>query len=379
MSALLPILAPMLLGLLGGCEIPPRYVEESAQVDAFLARSSYRSACVGLKAQDADVRTYAASRLAEYAQVKVVNDCLCAAVYDAETGVVGQNVLEGLAGSRRDDLADCVLPALEDSRVSDEDRTALVRGLGALQAKGSYQALGTLVKAGKDPAVRAEAAKALRGSSTAVEILAGALTTDDDASVRAAAAAGLGGRRDDVAQDALRDAITTDADASVRAAAVEGLTHTSAQNDKALCAALGSDGDEGVRAAVVRNWKGTKRKRALECVEEHMKRVEASGAVRGAVLETLAASPSDYAADLLCRHIPTWVRHYIVDQIHVDVTGADIVKAQNDRDFERSYECVQRALRKGGYSCYGKNYLGHWMRELGGSAPTPWCPGMVRN
>ena len=62
-----------------------------------------------------------------------------------------------------------------------------------------------------------------------------------------------------------------------------------------------------------------------------------------------------------------------------EIEGADIVRAQNNRDWERSYACVAAAIRQGGYSCYGRNYLGHWMRDLGGKASTPLCPGMRRN
>lgn len=365
---------------LTGCELPPRFVEESSEVDAFLLRSAYQSACVGLDAQSPDVREHTARRLAEYEHVKVANDCLCAALYDADEGKVADAALRGLARSKRDDLAECVLPALQDDRVQDEDRVALVRGLGAMEARVAYQALAELAKSAPEAGVRAEASRALRSSSKAVDILVASLATDADEGVRAAAAEGLAGRKADEAQAALRRALAKDASGQVRAAAAMGLgEQRSALNDTALCDALSSDADEGVRAAVVRAWEGTKRKRAIECIGKHMGRMEESGTVRTAVLETLVSSNSPLAAELLCDRIPGWVRMYLRDKIYIDVPGSDIVKAQNDRDYERSYECVQRALRKGGYSCYGKNYLGHWMNELGGSAPTPWCPGMVRN
>jgi hypothetical protein len=106
--------------------------------------------------------------------------------------------------------------------------------------------------------------------------------------------------------------------------------------------------------------------------------METSGTVREAILATLGASPSDKAADILCDIVGPWSRMYIKGQIFNQITGSDVVKAQNDRDYERSFACVQKALRSGGYSCYARNYLGHWMKELGGSAATPWCPGMVR-
>ncbi len=58
------------------------------------------------------------------------------------------------------------------------------------------------------------------------------------------------------------------------------------------------------------------------------------------------------------------------------VPGTDIIRAQNTRDFEKSFECVQRAVRSSsGYSCYARAYTGHWLRELGGTAHVPRCPG----
>ena len=66
------------------------------------------------------------------------------------------------------------------------------------------------------------------------------------------------------------------------------------------------------------------------------------------------------------------------DQIADDVPGFNIIETQNNRDWERSYECVEKALEQGGYSCYARNHLGHWFNELGGSASTPWCEGMVK-
>ena len=373
-------LAGALLGALAGCELPPRFVEESSEVDGFLLRSAYQSACIGLDAQKADVREHTARRLAEYEHVRVANDCLCASLYDAETGAVNDAVLRGLASSRRDDLAQCVMPALEDDRIKEEARVAAVRGLGAMEAKAAYEKLAELAKSDEDPGIRAVAAEALRPSSKAVEVLIRALTTDEDASVRSAAAKGLTGRRNDAAERALRDSLGGDADGGTRAAAALALgERPSADNDAALCAALTKDEDAGVRYAVVTAWEGTKRKRALDCLDRRMKKPEEAGSVREAVLATLVSSSSPRAAEMLCDHIAGWVRLYLRDKIYLDVPGSDIVKAQNDRDYERSYECVERALRKGGFSCYGKNYLGHWMREFGGSASTPWCPGMERN
>jgi len=70
------------------------------------------------------------------------------------------------------------------------------------------------------------------------------------------------------------------------------------------------------------------------------------------------------------------VRSYLKEGMPDKVPGTDIIAAQNDRDFERSYECVARAsASSGGYSCFGKKYVNGWFRELGGSTSVPKCPG----
>jgi hypothetical protein len=123
----------------------------------------------------------------------------------------------------------------------------------------------------------------------------------------------------------------------------------------------------------------SKRKRSIQCLKKRLLEEEPSGAVREATLAALGASPSDHAAEVLCDAIGPFLRLHVRDQIADRIPGANIIEVQNNRDFERSYECVGKALRQGGYSCYARNHLGHWYKRLGGKASTPWCPGMPRN
>jgi hypothetical protein len=51
------------------------------------------------------------------------------------------------------------------------------------------------------------------------------------------------------------------------------------------------------------------------------------------------------------------------------------MEAQNDRDWRRSLECAQKAnARRERFDCYGKQYIAHWVNELGGRAWPPPCP-----
>ncbi len=372
-------LLPMGLAVLTACEVPPRFVQTTAEVDAFLLQKRYRSACVGLAANDETVREHTAKVLEGLPHVHVVNDCLCTALYDAETHQVDWAVARGLAGSQRDDLAGCLSPALDDAAIQGEDRALVVAGLGGMEAASAYEAIEGLL-GDADPAVRANAAEALRPAKGSVKALLGVLANDSEPTVRAAAARALDGKRSDQVVTALVRAVREDADGGVRGDALTAAVSSRAPSSNDLvCDALMHDPDERVRVAAAKVFHGSKSRVVLKCLDKRMTTEEESGAVRQAVLDAVKASPSDEAPDMLCRNIHRWSRLYIKDQVAPDIDGHNIVRAQNDRDWERSYDCVQAALRQGGLSCYARNYLGKWMNELGGKASTPWCPGMVKN
>lgn len=361
------------------CEIPPDAVRTSAEVDQFVMQKKYRSACVGLDSTDADVRRYTAEKLVALSHVKVANECLCSALYDGASASVDLEVAMGLAHSERDDLAECLAPALGDAGVDDATRARVVAALGQMEASGAYAAIRELLDH-DDAEVRARAVEALAPSREAQEALLAALTGDASPEVRAAAALALAGRKTDSVRVALTKAATDDSAGIVRGAALKTAAgiETSPTIDAMVCEALMEDEDEAVRLAAVEAMHGSKRLPSLRCLDKRMGEEESSGAVRQAVLDAVAASPNKEAADMLCRHIHPWSKMYIKDKVAPDIEGHDIARAQNDRDFENSYDCVKRALSKGGLSCYARNYLGKWMNDLGGKAPTPWCPGMVK-
>lgn len=376
----LPIAAVVLALFTAACEMTPRFVRQSGDIDAYLARKAYASACVGLAMDDDDsLRAYTARRLAELPHVRVASDCICDELYDAEKHTVDLAVAEGLAGTRRDDLAACLAPAVQDPSIPPKKRPDVVAALARIDAPASYAPLEALAKADPDPAVRAHATRALRPSAAAVGTLI-ALLSDADAGVRQAAAEALSGHKGREVVSAVSRVAKEDADGAVRAAALQTLVDMKIpETDDLVCKAMLDDPDERVRERAVRAMHGTKRVSALACLQARMDRYEESGAVRKAVLEALGASPSDRAAQMLCDHIGPWLRMYVKDEIADRIEGALIIEAQNNRDWERSYECVAKALQQGGYSCYARNHLGHWMNELGGKASTPWCPGMAKN
>lgn len=378
----LPIVAAVLAVLaIAGCELTPNTIERSADVDAYLTRKAYASACVGLAMDhDDSLREYTAQRLASHAHVRAATDCLCKELYDTQAHKVDLSIAKGLVGTRRDDLAACLAPALEDPAIPQRDRPDVVAALAGIDAPGSWSPLEALAKSDPDAGVRAHAARALRQSSSALDTLVSLLSSDPEPVVRQAAAEALSGHKGREAVSAVLQALREDADGTVRAAALDTFVALkSSDTDEVVCKAMLEDEDALVRERAVRAFHGTKRVKALDCIQQRMNKYEESGNVRKAILEALGASPNDRAAKMLCDNIGPWLRLYVKDEIADRIPGANIVEFQNNRDWERSYECVAKALQRGGYSCYARNHLGHWMNELGGKASTPWCPGMPRN
>jgi hypothetical protein len=369
-----------LVWALVGCE--PRFIEEAYEVDTFIAQGKFSSACVGLKmthhAKDG-LRGYTASKLAEYPEIPEATMCVCEALYNAEKGTWDAAVLKGLDGTRREDLAECVVPALADPRVEVDD--TLIRGVSKLHTKAGGAALANIAKSHENPEFRALAVSGLRADDDQAPLVLDMMQNDAVGTVRAAAAGALEGRESDKnIREALLTAAREDADPAPRVAAIavlEGLTSKGAVRGM-LCDVLMEDEVEGPRVRAAQALKGTKDKASISCLEKRLLTEEDSSGVRDATLAALGASPAQEAADVLCTAIGPFLKLYVKDEIADKIAGTGIIEAQNNRDYERSYECVQKALAKGGYSCYAQNHLATWFNELGGKAHQPWCPGMMR-
>lgn len=375
--------------LLSGCEMTPRYVDSSAEFDQYIAKARFKSACVALDMNENDqLRQYAAERLSEYVQMPEVEECLCVGLYTPGETSHDRAIAKGLVNSGNDRMAECLGKAYDTPEF--RDPLDVVADMGALHATKGYDILGTWAKGegvtfptgqldgtASPEQIRAQAAGRLRPSDAHVEVLTSILANDSSAEVRTAAAEALADRKQKGVVDALLVAVKSDADGGVRAAAMKGVAkRATSEVDEIICNAMLEDEDPRVRTAAIKVWQGTKRDRALACLRQRAFKEDDSGAVREALLKTLGASPSDEATDILCDMVGPWLRMYVTDKMAFDVTGGDVMKAQNDRDWERSFECAARAKNTPGLSCYARNYLGGWIRELGGSSSMPCCPGM---
>lgn len=363
------ILASMLLT---ACEVPPKFVE-NGDIDDAMARKQYKTVCVGLTMKDDDTRKYAAGKMKEITEPIAV-ECVCENIRDVEKGW-DKAVASGLRGTDRDDLAGCFTPLVETADLP--DRMEAVVALGLIPAPAARATLGKVAaEAGASAEVRGAAISAIGGDPTHTETLMGILSGDSDGAVRAAAAKGLHGIKDEAVVAALRTALDKDTEGAVRGEALLGLKKAGFDGvDELICKAMNEDESPEVRKRAISAYRGTKRKEAIACLRERALTLEEDAAVRSTLLSVLKSSPKKDAKKVLCDAIPFWVRSYMKEDLPPKVPSADIIKAQNDRDWDNSFDCIGKAYRAGGYSCFGKLYVGHWFREVGGSAYLPNCPG----
>lgn len=364
--------------VLMGCTVPPRHVESEIEVDGYLAQRAYASACVGLQNRNNDgLRTYTAQQLVRLPSERVANDCLCAALYDPLKHVVDGATAMGLAGSKRNELAKCLAPSLIDPLVEDRPRVAAL--LAGIDAEAGYQALEDVTNSGEGPEIRAAATRGLLYSSRAQDRLAELVLQDEDPGVRAAAAEALAGRKDPKIVQTIKQVLAEEQVVEVRAAALRALVTSDAAGSRDLvCKTLMEDEDARMRIGAANAFRKSEDRLAIDCLKRRLLEEELNPAVRTEVMEAIESSPTKHASNALCALIAPMMKLYVKDVIAEETPGVDIIKFQNNKDWERSYECVERALQSPGLSCYAKNHLGKWMRELGGKAARPLCPGMKR-
>ena len=374
-------LITLVIGLTG-CDNTPDFVDAS-DVGAAFTLGRYKTVCRGLEMDDPWTREFTAGKLVSVSD-PVAAECLCSNAIDPETGVWDAEILKGIAGSARDDFADCFAPALDNPAT--ENRNDLVKGLIATSANNVMQRFMSMLEdTEEDGATRARILATLsvceNDESTARFLRM--LEEDPAPELRAAIAVELVCDDTETTFAALLKAAAEDEHASVRAAA---LTTTDKLNGKAayetICEAMMSDDDPLVRKTAVELFRGPKKKgakgkRESACLRKKAFQVEDDTGVRSAVLTALKRSPRQDAADVLCEAIPFWVEKY-VDNVHPDrMEGTDIIGTQNNRDFVNTPKCLRRAYdRRSRYSCKGKQYVAAWAREVGLQVHVPKCDGI---
>jgi len=360
--------------LLSGCDLMlPSHVEVP-DIQEAMARERYEVVCVGLDMKDDATRTFATEQLEQVAE-PISQECICSHMAD-DLKDWDMAVAKGIKTTKRDDLATCLVELVKNPSL--KKRVDAIRVMSGMSAPVARDALAEISADPKsDTESRVAALKAVGGDKKYTDTLLQLADSEEDVTVRAAAVTGLGGMKDKPVIAQLRKSVTEDPEGEVRGAALAALK-TSGVSDatEMICKAMMDDESAIVRSQAVGSFKGTKRTKALRCLRDRALTLEEDPGVRQKILDVLKSSPKDEAAKILCDAIPFWAKSYLVKGGTDKIPGTDIIAAQNTRDFERSYECVENAVRRsGGYSCYAKAYTGHWFRELGGSTHVPRCPG----
>jgi hypothetical protein len=359
---------------LSGCDIAPNYVS-SHDVDTAFGQGRLKTVCRGLDMTEAKTREHTAETLRKVeGNDELVQQCLCDHVKTKE-GKWDEAIGKGMAGEKRDAWVACFTTAMVDPALPNRD--VAIAQVAKMPAPAAKKALAELVtSAALKSEDRVAAIRTLKGFVEYQSQLL-ALMGDSDGAIRAAAAASLSNNKDPAVVAAMVKAYSEDTEGAVRANALQSLKAADVpEAEQMLCKAMMDDPAPEVRANAIASFKGTKKDSAVECLRKRALTEEKDIAVRTALLATLKSSPSPGAAKILCDAIPFWLRTYNKEDIPDKVPGTDIIGVQNDRDFENSYACLQKAYaNSSGYSCFAKMYAGWWFRQVGGSAYVPKCPG----
>ncbi len=355
----------MLIVLLSACvDSEPAFVSER-DLDKAFGTGDTPSLCAGLRMEEPKTREAAAEKLKDYG---LDSSCLCDRLkYDDRWDL---SILQGLADAEDAAKVGCVATLLDDPTAP--ERAELVKALNRIPAvKDRVRAAAA---SDTDPAVRAAAINVYRNTKVEAErkLLEGWLASDPDAGIRAAAANAL---FDQPAAKAAIEAAVKDTDPVVRGAALRALPTAKSENfATVVCDALMTDTAPEVRLAALEAVKATRDPAVLACLEKRALTEETDATVRAALLKTLSTNGSKQASDTLCTIIPSWVKMYVTEKLPEE--AEDVLKAQNSRDFERSYDCAAAASKQGGsYTCIGRMYVNTFYRDVGGKVGVPNCGG----
>lgn len=364
----------LILPWLAACDLlTPSHVEVP-DIQEAMAVERYNVVCVGLDMKADDTRKFATEQLI-HVDDPIASECICSHIADEAKGW-DMAVADGMKTTDRDDIATCFTELVRNPSLP--KRGEAIGFLTSMSAPIARQTLADIAKdAQSAPEERVKALAAIAGAKEFSDTLTALVESEDNTEVRAAATAGLGGFKDRPIIELLRKKASEDPEGTVRAEALRALKMSKVRDaTEMMCKAMMEDDSAVVRTQAVAAFRGTKRSAAVKCLRERALTEEPDSGVRQKLLDVLGSSPHKDAAAVLCDAIPFWARTYLKEGMPDRVAGSDIITAQNNRDFERSYECVQKAIRSArGYSCFARAYTGHWMRKLGGTASVPRCPG----
>jgi hypothetical protein len=358
--------------LFAACDVAPNFVD-SRDVEDAAAHERWATVCRGLEMEHEKTRRVATRKLLA-SGVPEGKSCICQFV-GKESGDWDAAIVEGLAGATDDSIVGCFAEMVRNPALP--RRAEAVHALGRTNAPTTRTTLSAIAVDPGDPAARKVAIEAVGGFEENRAAMLTLLSDDADPAIRSAAAAALSIAKTKNVRSQLVKAAKSDPDGQVRGAALRAAKKAGAPGAHAMvCDAMLNDPSPEVRKEAVLAFKGTKRDSSVVCLRKKAFTIEEDADVREAMLTVLKSSPNDNAAQILCDAIPFWMRSYVKEDIPDKIPGTMIVKAQNDRDWDRSYKCFQKAYRQSrGYSCFAKMHVALWFREVGGTSHAPKCPG----
>ena len=357
---------------LTACEITPTFVD-SRDVEDAAAQERWATVCKGLEMEHEKTRRVATRKLVS-SNVPEGKECICTHLTkdgsDWDAAIVA-----GLEGTKNDSIVGCFAELVLQPDLP--RRTEAVHALGKTNASIARTTLAQVATSPGDAGSRIAAIEAVGGFPDNHSATLDLLSQDTDPTIRSAAATALGAAKTKKVRAQLVKAAKNDTDGRVRGAALRAAKKAGAPKaDAMVCEAMMTDPSPAVREAAVLALKGTRRDTSVACLRKKALALEEDATVRDAILKVLKSSPNDNAAKVLCDAIPFWMRSYVKEDIPDKTPGTMIVKAQNDRDWDRSFECLQQAYRRSsGYSCFAKMHVALWFREVGGTSYVPKCPG----
>ena len=347
-------------------------------IELAVARKDLRKICAGLQMDDPEVQAYATEQLRIF-DPNDTKDCLCTHLPDPENGFKA-GVAEGLKGERRNALASCFTDLVLKPETKNRGQAIVaLANIPAPIVNKSLMDLATNTQ--DDPKVRAQAILAVGGYDDNFDDIA-MLWEDNEPLVKAASIEMLGiHTKQRGARQLIKEALESET-AEVRAAAMQSYyNHVRRKADETLCTSMMEDPSPLVREAAIRAYVKTTRKEPIRCLRKKATTLEEDRDVRAALLHTLkmADGPAEKPAfAVLCDAIPFWLQNYVEDKLPEEDPETDIVKMQNDLDYENSEKCFAKAYAtRKGYSCHATKYISWFYKQVIGSETlyVPACPG----
>jgi hypothetical protein len=369
--------------VLGACDMTPDFVSIE-DVGGAMQLGRYSVVCKGLEMEDEETRAYAAGRL-NGLELPEAQACVCKHGIDLEAGTFDAAILNGLGTTNRDDMLSCFLKGLDVPHM--EKKLDLVVALARTNAPSARTRLQDLVFDSKaEGELRARAAGSLSGQGDGdyQAKLLGVLKEEGEnlGEVKSAVAMILKTNDSPEVSVALLSVSTGEENPpALRSSALESLYRIDfAAHQELLCTAALSDPDPEVRLTAVKQFHGPRKNKKgtgeLACLKKKITTEEKDGNVRQAVLDAIKASPRDEVGKVLCNATPWWVRTYVKDKHPDRMVGANIIAAQNERDWENTEACLRKAYNAGGYTCHGTQYIAAWASDYIYFNPrVPECPG----